>query len=116
MNNTNYEKPKMKFVSLRNKKEVANTCWGGHGNKMTWFYDTQGTGYVSFQIGGGECTLNLSNVKYYENKESQGENIDQSNEKYNELHNALMKSGGESGNPFKNEGVNFFPEPKPEWS
>lgn len=38
MNTTNYEKPKMKFVSLRNKKEVANTCWGGHGNQMTWFY------------------------------------------------------------------------------
>ena len=116
MNTTNYEKPKMKFVSLRNKKEVAYRCWRGHGNRDTWYYDTQGPGYVSFQIGGGECALNLSNVNYYEHRDAPAEKINPDNEKYEELHNALLKSGGAEGNPFKGEGVNFFPDPNPEWS
>lgn len=117
MNTTNYEKPKMKFVSLRNKKEVANRCWSGSNNTTTWYYDTQGPGYVSFQIGGGECKLNLSNVKYYENNESQGQDINQTHEKYNELNNTLRNYHGGTGESFHGEGVDFIPDkPNPEWS
>lgn len=112
----NYEKPRLTFVSLRDEKSVANTCWGGHGNSMTWYYDTKGKGYVSFQIGGGKCTLNLSNVTYYEEKGGNGASLNKNDTKYQELRAALKSSGGESGNPFKGEGVDFPNTPDPKWS
>lgn len=109
-----YKKPNLKFVSMRNEETVANTCWGGHGNSMTWYYDTKGDGYVSFQIGGGKCTLDLSNITYYNGK---GEVITNDGSRDAELEAALKKSGGESGNPFKGEGVDFLPNnPDPSWS
>lgn len=98
------------------KEEIANTCWGGHGNRMTWYYDIKGPGYASFQISGGKCTLTdktFSNVTYYDAKGNPGSlNGDQ----YNELLNALKKSGGESGNPFKGEGREFPTQPSADWS
>lgn len=112
----NYEKPRLTFVSLRDEKSVANTCWGGHGNRLTWYYDTKGKGYVSFQIGGGECTLNLSNVIYYEEKDGNGVPLNKNDTKYQELWAALKASKGESGNPFKGEGVDFPNTPDPKWS
>ena len=112
----NYEKPRLTFVSLRDEKSVANTCWGGHGNRLTWYYDTKGKGYVSFQIGGGKCTLNLSNVIYYEEKGEKGTPLNKNDVKYQELYAALESSGGESGNPFKGEGVDFPNTPDPKWS
>lgn len=111
-----YEKPRIEFHDLQLKEEIANTCWGGHGNGMTWYYDTKGTGYVSFQIGGGKCTLNLSNVTYYKNSTDNGTLIGKGNPQYNELEAALRDSGGESGNPFKGEGVDFPNTPNPSWS
>ena len=112
-----YEKPRIEFHDLQLKEEIANTCWGGHGNpKMTWYYDTKGIGYVSFQIGGGKCTLNLSNVKYYKDKDDPGTLIS-SGPQYNELYTALKNSGGESGNPFKGEDTGLFPnKPNEGWS
>lgn len=114
--NRTYEKPNMKFVSTRNEEAVANVCWGGHENRMTWYYDTEGAGYVSFQITGGKCTLNLDQVKYYTDKNDSGTIITKGSEKYTELENALATSGGESGNPFHGEGVDFPTDPNPSWS
>lgn len=112
-----YRKPEMKFVEIRNENSVANTCWGGHGSNMSWYYDTQGEGYVSFQIAGGSCALNLTNVLYYDKQnDDTPEKIDGNDPKYKELYNALIVSGGESGNPFKGEGVDFPINPDPEWS
>lgn len=112
----NYEKPRLTFVSLRDEKSVANTCWGGSGNSMTWYYDTKGKGYVSFQIGGVSCTLNLSNVIYYEEKDGNGTHLSENDVKYQELYAALESSGGDLGNPFKGEGINFPHTPDPKWS
>lgn len=116
MNTTNYEKPKMKFVSLRNKKEVAERCWGGAGTTDTWYYDTQGPGYVSFQISDGSCDLRLTNVKYYDKQDSEGQIIDTDDSKYVELYNVLLKAQGEKGTPFKGIELNFPDNPNPKWS
>lgn len=110
-----YEKPTIEFHGLQLKEDIANTCWGGHGNTMTWYYDTKGEGYVSFQIGGGKCTLNLSNVIYYKDIHDTGTLIS-SGPQYDELKAALRASGGESGNPFKGEGSEFPNTPNPGWS
>ena len=111
-----YEKPRIEFHDLQLKEEIANTCWGGHGNSMTWFYDTKGPGYASFQISGGKCTLTkdtFSNVTYYDAKGNPGTIT---SDQYNELYTALKNSGGESGNPFKGEGKEFPTTPDPSWS
>ena len=113
--NKTYEKPALKFVSLRNEEAVANTCWGGHGEKTTWYYNTSGTGYVSFQISGGRCTLSLTNVTYYDGQGNQSY-LYSGDTLYTELYNALLKSGGESGNPFKGEGTTFPNTPDTNWS
>lgn len=113
-----YEKPRIEFHDLQLKEEIANTCWGGHGDpNMTWYYDTKGIGYVSFQIGRGNCTLNLSNVKYYKYKGDSGIVLDENDTRYVELYTALKNSGGESGNPFKGEDTGLFPNnPDGRWS
>lgn len=118
MNNmtTSYEKPSLKFVSVRNEESVADTCWGGHGNRETWYYDTEGAGYVSFQIGGDKCHLSLDQVTYYTDKNDSGTPLTEGSAKYIELQNALVTSGGESGNPFKGQGAEFPTDPNPSWS
>lgn len=105
-----YEKPSMKFVSIRNEEAVANTCWGGHSGALAWNYDTSGTGYVSFQIMGGKCSLDGLTVTYH--------NIPEDKQKaaYDEMYAALMNSGGAQGNPFKGEGGDFPVNPDPSWS
>ncbi len=118
-NNTKvaYEKPSLKFVSLRNEESVANTCWGHHSSGKVLFCDTPGTGYVSFQIKNGSCTLDLINVTYYVNKSDSGTPVASGSDKYNELDNILRKTGGESGNPYKGEGTTVIPgDPLPSWS
>lgn len=112
-----YEKPRIEFHDLQLKEEIANTCWGGHigGNKggLTWYYNTKGEGYVSFQIKEGNCALNLVNVTFYHKNGTVG-SITQ--DQINELNAALAASGGDDGNPFKGEGVNFPNKPNPFWS
>lgn len=116
MRELNYEKPSMKFVSLRNEESVANTCWGGKGTDMSWYYDTKGTGYVGFQIAAGECDLNLINVTYYEYKDEPGVPLDSSSDRYAEMYAALKNAGGDAGNSFKGEEFEFPTRPDPEWS
>lgn len=112
-----YETPDVELVSMRNEKEVANTCWGGHSNSMTWYYDTQGEGYVSFEIKGGKCELNLDKVTYYTDKNAEGQPLDNNSAQYKELVSVLPNSGGNSGNPFHGEGKFVFPEkPGTNWS
>lgn len=110
-----YEKPSLRFVSLRSREAVANTCWGNAGKGVTYFYNTQGTGYVSFQIGGGSCTLSLINVTYYDS-DNNPSSLAESDPRYQELYKALKSAGGESGNRFQGEG-NIFPNnPNTGWS
>ena len=124
MNTQNYEKPELKFVSLRNEDAVANTCWGYHGTTTKLFCDISDKGFVSFQIAAGSCTLNLINVMYY-GTDTNGDGsitkedtpIEATESQIQELDNILRNSGGESGNPFKGEGDIVIPvTPDPSWS
>ena len=114
-----YEKPVMKFVELRNREEVANTCWGYHGTDTKLYCDIPGEGYVSFQIGGGSCGLdphgtNLINVLYY--KEEGVEGVKATDQQKDILYNILMGSGGDTGNPYSGEGTTVIPDHPGEWS
>lgn len=111
-----YEKPMLKFASLRNEESVAAVCWGYHGTGEDLFCDIPGEGYCSFQIGAGNCNLNLINVTYYKNENDQGTKIFDGDPRYEELEKILIVSGGSEGNPYKGMGTTVTPDPKPEWS
>ena len=139
MKTQNYEKPKIKVVSLQNENAVANTCWGYHGTNTRLYCDLEGEGYASFQIGSGSCTLNLVNVRYYcskypydENADSNGNhggipmldyddsntaNVHEGKVLLNKLNQKLLESGGSTGNPYKGEGQTVIPDnPSSSWS
>ena len=108
-----YEKPAMKFVELRSREEVANTCWGYHGTGTDLYCDIPGEGYFSFQIAGGSCALNLVNVVYYDGN---GNPASYTSEQYTALMQILESAGGESGNPYKGEGTTIIPDHPGSWS
>lgn len=108
-----YEKPTLKFVSLRNENAVADTCWGYHGSGKVLYCDIPGEGYCSFQIGGGSCDLNLINVMYYD---SEGISSAATSEQIAALTAAINK-GGNNGQPYKGMGSIVIPDaPHPSWS
>ena len=83
---------------------------------MTRFYDTNGSGYVSFQIGDGKGILSLPNVTYFKVKDDPGTLITRG-PKDNELYNAWKNSGCEYGTTFKGEDTGLFPNnPDGRWS
>ncbi len=108
-----YEKPALKFVSVRNEETVANTCWGYHGSDTKLYCDVSGEGYFSFQIAGGSCTLNAINIVYYD---GEGNVSSYTQAQYDELMKILNSAGGESGNPYKGEGTTIIPEHPGQWS
>lgn len=123
MNVHSYEKPKMKFVFLRNEEAVANTCWGHHSSGKTLYCDLPGTGFASFQIANGSCSLNLIHVMYYGQDTDQDGSITSNDTPVpaNEAQIAQLKSileqaGGNSGNPFNGEGTIVTEKPQPSWS
>ena len=117
-----YERPALKFVSLRNENTVANTCWGHAGTSQVLYCDIPGQGYCSFQISSANCSLDiLTNVMYYEynGAEAAGATAAQQSA----LKTVLIESGGSQGNPFRGEGtVVIVPPPDdptpdlPDWS
>ena len=110
---TKYEKPSLKFVELRNEEAVANTCWGYHGKDTELYCDIPGEGYVSFQIGGDSCTLNLIKVYYYDGN---GNKSNATATQIADLDAILRASGGESGNPYSGEGSTVIPGHPGQWS
>lgn len=108
-----YEKPAMRFVSLRSEEAVANTCWGYHGTDTVLYCDVPGEGYFSFQIAGGSCTLNAINIVYYD---GEGNPSSYTQAQYHELMTILNSAGGESGNPYKGEGTTIIPDHPGNWS
>lgn len=116
MNTMRYEKPALEFVSLRNDNEVAATCWGNHGKDVYMYCDIPGVGYMSFQIGGGSCALNLINVRYHETKGSEGEFVYDGDAPYEALELLLKDAGGSNGNPYKDSNVVIVEKPDPTWS
>lgn len=116
MTRERYEKPAVKFVSLRNEETVANTCWGYHGSDTVLYCDIPGEGYCSFKIGGGNCSLNLTEVYYYENSDSDGTAIFDGDSRYTTLVTILKNSGGNQGNPYSGEGSVVIPDHPGSWS
>ena len=125
MSEVRYEKPSMKYVSLRNESNVANTCWGFHGSDTKLYCDIDGPGWTSFQIAAGPCALNLINVYYYTDtngngkadENDQGTLIVSGDDKYNSLYKKLEESGGNNGTPYKGEGTIVIPDnPEGSWS
>lgn len=110
-----YEKPRLKFVSLRNENVVAATCWGHAGKGTRLYCDISGEGYLSFQIGEGSCSLNLINVLYHKDENDQGTGASAS--QIATLESVLRASGGSSGNPYAGEGSVVLPgAPDISWS
>ena len=109
-----YVKPEIKFEEVELSEPVANTCWGYHGTGTTLYCDIPGAGYCSFQIGGGSCTLNLTNVTYYASGSSSGTAA--TADQQSTLEQILKAAGGESGNPFKGEGSTVTKTPDSSWS
>ena len=103
---TNYEKPILKFTPLQNKEDIAETCWGNHGNGYK-YYDTAGSGYVAFGIADGSCTAagGALQMLYYESiTDAEPEQIYEGDPRYTETYNKIMAaSGGSYGQPFKGE-------------
>lgn len=109
-----YEKPAMKFISLRNEEAVAATCWGNHGTDYTYYCDIQGAGYVSFQIGQGNCSMNLVNVTYYDNE---GNSSAASEAQIEALKQTLIEnSNNGKGTNHSAMGSIVLPDPSPAWS
>jgi len=118
MNTINYEKPMLKFVSIRNESKVAATCWGHHSSGKTLFCDTPGIGYMSFQISNGSCDLNVINVVYYDEYSDyqNGTGVAASGAQITALKSYLASSGGSTGQNFTGEKEIIAPRPDPEWS
>lgn len=116
MNIKTYEKPVIKFVSLKNEEAIANTCWGHHNKGTVLYCDIPGEGYCSFQIEEGSCALKLINVKYYYGVEDQnGSEADK--DQVAALASILENSGGNQGTPYKGEGTTvIIGGPSDKWS
>lgn len=69
MKTIQYEKPTMKFVDIRNQKNVADNCWhlDANGTVKEWYYDYDdpetpgGDGYVKFSMG-GNCNATIGEI------------------------------------------------------
>lgn len=68
MNALRYEKPTLKCVSLRSDRKVAANCWSQSANATTktWFYDSEGPGYVSFWME-ENCSGRYGGFEYHPN-------------------------------------------------
>ena len=115
-----YKKPNLKFVSMRNEKSVAKTCWGNHGKGTQYYYDIEGPGWVHFYIDSTNCSMYELTVMYCERvKGPDGETFIQENiatdEQRQKLYDAIKTyGGGNEGQPFKDD--NFPHNPNPSWS
>ncbi|MBC5630258.1 hypothetical protein H8S20_15460 [Clostridium sp. NSJ-6] len=107
-----YISPEIEFKKINIRENIANTCWGYHSSSKELFYDYKGKGYIGFYITGSSCEFGTGkiSVKYYNVPE------DEQTKAYNEFYNAVIESGGDSGNPFKGEGSVILPDPDPSWS
>lgn len=115
-----YKKPQVKFVNLRGRESVADTCWGldeKHNKQKERFIDVSGPGYVGFNVkGSGSCgNPDAYNIKYYEYKGAIGDTI-KGKEYEDELEAMLRLKGGADGNPYKGLDFDFPDKPVEGWS
>ena len=98
-----YEKPKMTFVSLQNRENVAEKCWGNHSTGYK-YYDTVGSGYVAFTLANNSCSAEDKLLMYfYEDKnDKEPEEIFRGDPRYDEIYGKVTV-GGNYGSSFKGE-------------
>ena len=106
-----YESPKLKFVSLRNEKEVANTCWGyANQEGENLYYNSPGYGWVVFEVTGNNCketkTLNYK-IKGYKD----GMTDDQQAAAAKALDNYWNTTGANGGSPFQGSSSEYSETP-----
>lgn len=115
-----YTAPEIMFADFKTKERIADTCWGldkNHNHNVTRYYDTNGTGYVSFNvIGTGSCANpDAYDVFYYEYEGATPVRVDGT--KYEtEVETALRLKGGNDGQPYKGLSFDFPQKPDPSWS
>lgn len=110
-----YEKPSMKFVSLRADKNVADPCWSPVlYDVKELYYDVPGQGYIRFTASdnGKNCgQAEITILEYYNFPE---------NKRHSDYELKRMVAeacgGGNSGNPYKNTNGTVSPSPDPSWS
>lgn len=108
MNNMEYSKPAMKYVSLRGDRAVADVCWGTHA-KDTRYYDTAGAGFLEFWIASTSCDLTNLVVMFHDKKNDElPEQLSTSDPRYIDLKGKLESAGGSQGQNFK--GMNNNPD------
>lgn len=108
-----YEKPQLKFVSMRSEENVADPCWSPNSYaNADLYYDIPGKGYVRFMAAGDGDNCGKSEITILEYYNINAKDVD---EKI--LINAVKEAcgGGNSGNPYK-ESSSVTPKPDPSWS
>lgn len=108
-----YESPRMDFEELAANEAVAGVCWGHHGDGKNMYTDIHGTGWVSFQIGGGSCDLNPVNVIYYHDIDSDG--VAASSDQIKDL-KSILSVHAKNGQNFNGEESWAPPTPGPDFS
>ena len=103
-----YESPKIEFQLIRLNEQIAKTCWGHHGTDTLLWYDSPGSGYISFKIADGSCAFNPIEITYKGFPEDTDFAAVES-----EFRKTVKASGGDQGNPFKGEGTVVIPGPTP---
>lgn len=118
-----YEKPAVKFVALRSREELADKCWGlkDKDYNSMFYYDIKGKGWLSFHLksASGNCGApDAYEIKYYEDKNSQGVDLDKSGINFteNDLESILTQRGGNNGQPYSTISSDFPSNPDPKWS
>lgn len=108
-----YEKPELKFVSMRSEENVADPCWSPNSyQNAELYYDIPGKGYVKFVAkgNGNNCGNAVIEIKEYYN-------ITAAEVNENDLIGQVVIAcgGGNSGNPYKGTS-SVAPDPNPSWS
>lgn len=119
----NYEKPRLIFSNVRLNENIADTCWGlteDHNKQVLRYYDVDGTGYVSFNVkqgsGGGCANPDAYNITYYRWKGDEEAHSVDGTAYETELESALLKYGGNGGQPYLGIEVHFPERPSEKWS
>ena len=111
MRNEVYEKPSMRFVDIREPRNIAKNCWhlDANGDVKAWYYDYDdpntpgGDGYVKFTMG-GNCDARVGNViEYY--------NVPEGTTKEQIQQQLIIDSA-----KFEYDGSKFDPNPPTSWS
>lgn len=115
MTNVQYEKPRMKFVDLRNREKIAGNgpCMPQAAQELgkTYYYDIPGDGWVEIVMNKKACDASSFTCTYVDNENIPGEIPDEDQRAAEMLAKAALK---EDKQEFSGD---LFPvNPDPSWS